>query len=314
MAARGKCRSSPGTGGPWYIHGEFYSRRLHRQHPRPSPEAPRVLWRAAHVRFLRPARPPLVSLARYLLFQHLAPFAMGFGLIVFVLVIDVVLQMLDQVLSKGLVAGVALQLFVYNLAWIVALAVPMAVLIAVMVVFGRLAADNELLAMKAAGISFSRVITPVILAALVLSLVMIWFNEAQRSIFDGFMEQFPHHLGQRVKAEARRGRDQSWQSQTQAQCRHTEPDRRDDRRRHGFRQLCGVGSAHAHTLDRDPACADGICQPAGRLRWTVAQLGIRLTASFVRACGDDTGGLASRRAESQKNAAARCAISWCGRA
>ena len=42
------------------------------------------------------------------------------------------------------------------------------------------------------------------------------------------MEQFPHHLGQRVKAEARRGRDQSWQSQTQAQCRHTEPDRRDE--------------------------------------------------------------------------------------
>lgn len=102
---------------------------------------------------------------------------MGFGLIVFVLVIDVILQMLDQVLSKGLVAGVALQLFVYNLAWIVALAVPMAVLIAVLVVFGRLSADNELLALKAAGISFTRVITPVILAALLLSLVMIWFND-----------------------------------------------------------------------------------------------------------------------------------------
>jgi lipopolysaccharide export system permease protein len=119
----------------------------------------------------------LVSLARYLLLQHLTPFAMGFGLIVFILVIDVVLQMLDQVLSKGLVAGVALQLFVYNLAWIIALAVPMAVLIAVIMVFGRLAADNELMAMKAAGISFTRIITPVVLAAIVLSLVMIWFND-----------------------------------------------------------------------------------------------------------------------------------------
>jgi lipopolysaccharide export system permease protein len=102
---------------------------------------------------------------------------MGFGLIVFILVIDVVLQMLDQVLSKGLVAGVALQLFVYNLAWIVALAVPMAVLVAVIMVFGRLAADNELLAMKAAGISFTRIITPIVAAAVVLSLVMIWFND-----------------------------------------------------------------------------------------------------------------------------------------
>lgn len=117
-------------------------------------------------------------MARYLLVQHLAPFAMGFGLIVFILVIDVVLQMLDQVLSKGLVASVALQLFVYNLSWIIALAVPMSVLIAVLMVFGRLAADNELLALKAAGISFTRVVMPVVVAALVLSLVMIWFNDS----------------------------------------------------------------------------------------------------------------------------------------
>jgi len=102
---------------------------------------------------------------------------MGFGLIVFILVIDVVLQMLDQVLGKGLEVGAALQLFIYNLSWIVALAVPMAVLIAVLMVFGRLAADNELLALKAAGISFTRAVMPVALAALLLSLVMIWFND-----------------------------------------------------------------------------------------------------------------------------------------
>lgn len=126
---------------------------------------------------LRPVRAPLVSLARYLFAQLLAPFGLGFCLILFVLVIDVVLQMLDQVLSKGLGAGVALQLFVYNLAWIVALAVPMAVLIAVLMVFGRLAADNELLALKAAGISFARVIAPVALMAALLSLAMIWFND-----------------------------------------------------------------------------------------------------------------------------------------
>lgn len=119
----------------------------------------------------------MVSLARYLLGQHVVPFAIGFCLILFVLLIDVVLQMLDQVLSKGLGAGVALQLFVYNLAWIVALAVPMAVLIAVLMAFGRLAADNELLAMKAAGISFSRIVAPVALAAVVLSVLMIWFND-----------------------------------------------------------------------------------------------------------------------------------------
>ena len=119
----------------------------------------------------------MVSLSRYLLRQHAGPFALGFSLIVFVLVIDVVLQMLDQVLSKGLGALVAVQLFIYNLAWIVALAVPMAVLVAVLMAYGRLAADNELLALKAAGVSFGRILAPALLAATVLAVLMVWFND-----------------------------------------------------------------------------------------------------------------------------------------
>ncbi|MEE2657732.1 MAG: LptF/LptG family permease [Candidatus Latescibacterota bacterium] len=119
----------------------------------------------------------MVSLSRYVLRQHLLPFVLGFALIVFVLVIDVVLQMLDQVLSKGLGAETAVVLFVYNLAWIVALAVPMAVLIAVLMAFGRMAEDGEILALKACGISFTRLVAPALLSGAVLSVVMIWFND-----------------------------------------------------------------------------------------------------------------------------------------
>ena len=119
----------------------------------------------------------MVSLSLYLLRQHLLPFVLGFSLIVFVLVLDVVLQMLDQVLSKGLSAGMAMQLFVYNLAWIVALAVPMAVLVSVLMTYGRLAADNEILALKASGISFTRLLIPTLLAASLLAVLMVMFND-----------------------------------------------------------------------------------------------------------------------------------------
>ena len=119
----------------------------------------------------------MVSLSRYLLRQHLDAFVLGFGLIVFVLEIDVMLQLLDQLLSKGIGAGVALELFLRNLAWITALAVPMAVLISVLMVFGRLAADNEILAWKAAGVSFGHLLAPVLAAAVVLTLAMVWFND-----------------------------------------------------------------------------------------------------------------------------------------
>ena len=117
------------------------------------------------------------ALSRYLLKEHAWPFALGFLLIVFVLLIDVALQFMDRILSKGLAAATALQLLLFNLAWIIALAVPMAVLIAVLMAFARLAADGEILAAKACGIGFFSLIKPVLLAASVLSLLMIIFND-----------------------------------------------------------------------------------------------------------------------------------------
>ena len=116
-------------------------------------------------------------LGRYALRQHFWPLLLGFSLIVFVLIIDVILQMMDQVLSKGLEFSLALELFVFNLGWIIALAVPMAVLVAVLMAFGRLAASNQILALKSSGISFMRLLWPVLAAAAVLTVLMILFND-----------------------------------------------------------------------------------------------------------------------------------------
>ena len=116
-------------------------------------------------------------LSRYVLAQHLGPFLFGCSLIVFVLVIDVALQMMDRVLSRGLSFIAAGQLFFYNLGWIVALAVPMAVLVAVLMAFGRLSADSEILALKSSGISLVQVMKPVLVAAVVLTALMVLFND-----------------------------------------------------------------------------------------------------------------------------------------
>ena len=119
----------------------------------------------------------MTTLSRYVLKEHALPFALGFVLILFVLLLDVVLQTMDQVLSKGLSPLAALQLLLYNLAWIVALAVPMAVLVAVLMTFARLAADGEIIAAKACGISFFALLRPVLAAAAVLQLLMVAFND-----------------------------------------------------------------------------------------------------------------------------------------
>ena len=119
----------------------------------------------------------MTSLSRYILLRHAGPYAFGCCLIVFVLVVDVILQMMDQVLSKGLDFDVAGRLFVYNLAWIIALAVPMAVLVAVLMAFGKLSADNEIMAVKSSGIGLMRLVRPVLFAAALLTVIMIVFND-----------------------------------------------------------------------------------------------------------------------------------------
>lgn len=120
---------------------------------------------------------PLSTLSRYLLREHAGPFLLGFALIIFVLLMDVILQVMDQVLSKGVSFWMAGQLLFFNLAWIVALAVPMAVLIAVLMAFARLASDSEIMAAKACGVGFVHLLRPILLAAAVLAVLMVLFND-----------------------------------------------------------------------------------------------------------------------------------------
>ena len=114
---------------------------------------------------------------RYILREHINPFLFGFSLVVFILVIDVILQFLDRVLSKGIDPSTGFHLLFFNMAWIIALAVPMAVLISTLMAFGRMAADGEILAIKACGISFYAVLRPVLAVSIILTIIMILFND-----------------------------------------------------------------------------------------------------------------------------------------
>jgi lipopolysaccharide export system permease protein len=117
------------------------------------------------------------TLSRYLILESVGPFAFGLAIITLVLIMDFLVDIMNLIIGKGLSISLVVELFVLNLAWMVALAVPMAVLVAVLMAFGRLASDNEITACKACGISFYRLIFPMLTAATILTLVMIWFND-----------------------------------------------------------------------------------------------------------------------------------------
>jgi len=116
-------------------------------------------------------------LYRYIFREHVAPFFFGLAVIMFVLVMDFILEVLNLIIGKGLNAFVILQVFVLNLAWMLALAVPMAVLISTLMAFGRLSQDNEITALRSSGISIYRLILPPLIASVLLTAGMAFFND-----------------------------------------------------------------------------------------------------------------------------------------
>ncbi len=116
-------------------------------------------------------------LSRYLLRESIGPFFFGLAVITLVLIMDFLVDIMNLIIDKGLDIATVIELFALNLAWMLALAVPMAVLVAVLMAFGRLSSDNEITACKACGISFKRLLVPMLGGAFVLAVLMILFND-----------------------------------------------------------------------------------------------------------------------------------------
>jgi lipopolysaccharide export system permease protein len=115
-------------------------------------------------------------LDRHVLRCHLEPFLFGFMVTTGVLFTEVLKRFLDDFLAKGISPLTITEVLVLSLGHTVALSVPMAVLVAVLMAFGQLAADNEITAMRAAGIHLVRMMLPAFVGAAVLCGFMLVFN------------------------------------------------------------------------------------------------------------------------------------------
>lgn len=119
---------------------------------------------------------PVRILRNYLLRLHLVPFLLGFGVVTFILEMDVLFDYLDLVVNRGVAAGVVAQLFLLSLGYIVALSAPCAVLVAVLMTFGRLSQDNEITALRASGVNLASVLMGPLGASVVLAIGLTLFN------------------------------------------------------------------------------------------------------------------------------------------
>jgi lipopolysaccharide export system permease protein len=123
------------------------------------------------------ARPNVRILSRYLLRQHIAPLVFALAALTSFLLIQQIAKQLGNLVGKGLPVSVIVQVFALSIPFIVATTLPMAVLVAVLYAFTHLAADNEITAMKAGGVSVGRLLAPVLGGATFMAVLAFLWND-----------------------------------------------------------------------------------------------------------------------------------------
>ena len=101
-------------------------------------------------------------LSRYLLRQLAAPFVFALVALTSLMLLSQIAKKFGSLVGKGLPWTVIAEVFALSVPFIVAMTLPMAVLLAVLYAFSHLAADNEVTAMRASGISVYQVLRPVL--------------------------------------------------------------------------------------------------------------------------------------------------------
>ena len=119
----------------------------------------------------------LKILDRYLLSALSVATVMGVALLSLVLVLgNVFKEMLDLLINHNVPLDTVLSFVAFVLPFSMTFTIPWGFLTAVLLVFGRLSADNEIIALRSNGVSFTRVFYPVLGVALLLVGVCFWIN------------------------------------------------------------------------------------------------------------------------------------------
>lgn len=114
----------------------------------------------------------------YIISEHMKPFLLGLSVFAFILFMGNMDQLIKMVITQKAEWLTVLKLFLLLCPSIISYSLPMAVLLSVLLSFGRLNSDNEITALRAAGINPLSVITPAILLSILISLACVKLNDS----------------------------------------------------------------------------------------------------------------------------------------
>lgn len=115
-------------------------------------------------------------LRNYVLREFLSAFLLSLFVLTFVMILGNLVRLADLIVAKGVSLFMAGKLFLYLIPFLFSFILPVATLAAALLSIGRLSSDNELIAVRSSGINLFRLLLPVILVGLIISLFCIILN------------------------------------------------------------------------------------------------------------------------------------------
>lgn len=116
------------------------------------------------------------KLDKLIIQAFIGPFILTFGVVVFILLTQIIVKYFDEFVGKGLGFSIFTELIFYFSLNVTPVALPLAVLLSTLIAFGNLGEHYELTAIKSAGISLIRVLMPIFIFSVVITVGAFLFN------------------------------------------------------------------------------------------------------------------------------------------
>lgn len=111
------------------------------------------------------------TLDKFILKSYLGPMFATFFIVMFIMLMNVLWRYIDEFVGKGLPISAIVEMLFYMTSTMLPLGLPFSTLLAAIMTMGNLGGSNELLALKAAGVSLFRIMRSVIIVAFLISIL-----------------------------------------------------------------------------------------------------------------------------------------------
>jgi len=116
-------------------------------------------------------------ITRYMLKELGGPFVGSLFVLTMILAAGNIVQTVDMIMNKGVNFFQVLKIFLLFLPYVLIFTIPISVLSAVLLGFGRLSGDNEVTAMRTSGVNIYKIVLPVLVCGLIISLMNVPLND-----------------------------------------------------------------------------------------------------------------------------------------